>query len=397
MFQSQFAKFYQCEGYRVNSLNTDGARAQVELLWDERFKPRCGRCSALMRINRKTRQSALDLPLASADFVAVVYEAVQGFCSGCRRYHTVRPLEIVEHHQATLRLMRRVSHAARWMPLDRICELYSVTPSSAYRYDRYILQTELPAPDLEGLCALLIDEKMIRKGTFITLVLNAHTGELLFLAEGRDQSVLAPFFERLTPAQKQGILAVGLDRSASYRAAVEKHLPQAEIVLDKFHLVANYHEVIDKVRRRSYAQADQANRAFIKGQRYNLFRNPCHLSPDARSDLKALLEANLDLNTLYVLREEFKRIWTYSYRKCAENCLVGWARLAIDSGIRELQRFAEGLLEVKDQITSYCKHRITSARIEAFNSVISKVIHKCCGVSNLDYLFLKLRQESLQN
>jgi len=32
---------------------------------------------------------------------------------------------------------------------------------------------------------------------------------------------------------------------------------------------------------------------------------------------------------------------------------------------------------------------------EAFNNIVSRVLHKACGVSNLDYLFLKLRQESL--
>jgi transposase len=70
--------------------------------------------------------------------------------------------------------------------------------------------------------------------------------------------------------------------------------------------------------------------------------------------------------------------------------------LAIDAGISELTRFAKGLLAVKEQIVSYCKHRITSARIESFNAAIQRVIQKACGVSNLDYLWLKLRQISLQ-
>jgi transposase len=57
---------------------------------------------------------------------------------------------------------------------------------------------------------------------------------------------------------------------------------------------------------------------------------------------------------------------------------------------------ARGLHEAKEQILNFCQHRITSARIEAFNTIVSRVIHKACGVANLDFLFLKLRQESLQ-
>jgi transposase len=349
-----------------------------------------------MRINRKTRQSALDLALGPAKFVGLLYEAVQGYCRACARYETVRPLGIVEHHQATLRLMRQVSLLSRWLAVERICEVVAVTPASAYRYDRYILQTELPAPRLDGLEALLIDEKYLGKAGFVTLVLNARTGELLWMAEGRGQDALKGFFAKLSPEQKASIVAVGLDRSGANRAAVQEHLPQADIVFDKFHLISNYGEVIDKIRRRTQAQADEAGYTFIKGQRYNLLRNPENLSRAARKQLDLLLAANRDLSAAYLLKDAFKQVWTYTYRKCADKRLTGRIQMAIETGIAELKRFANSLTEAKEQILNFCQHRITSARIEAFNTIVSRVLHKACGVSNLDFLFLKLRQESLQ-
>ena len=148
--QNQLRILYESEGYRMVSMNTDGEGAQVTLLWDERCLPRCGQCGQAMRINRKTRQSALDLALGPVTFVGVLYEAVQGYCRHCGRYETVRPLGIVEQHMATLRLMRQVSLLCRWLPVVRVCEVVAVTPASAYRYDRYILQTELPAEEAEG-------------------------------------------------------------------------------------------------------------------------------------------------------------------------------------------------------------------------------------------------------
>jgi ABC-type branched-subunit amino acid transport system substrate-binding protein len=44
---------------------------------------------------------------------------------------------------------------------------------------------------------------------------------------------------------------------------------------------------------------------------------------------------------------------------------------------------------------AYLAHRITIGPLEAFNNTVSRIIHRACGVRNLDYLFLKLRQESL--
>ena len=380
----------------MENLNTDGERAQVNVVWDDRCRPRCTTCGQAMRLNRKTPQSALDLPLGCASVVMVLYEAVQGFCTRCGHYETVRPLEIVEHHRATRRLMRQVSLLCRWLPTLQVCQVLPITPATAWRYDRFILQTELPEPNLEGLEALLIDEKHLGRSGFITLVLNARSGELLYLAEGRGKDALAGFFARLSPEQKAHILAVGLDRSGAYRRAVEHHLPHADIVLDKFHLVANYNEVIDKVRRRTYHEAERGARSFIKGQRYNLFRNPQNLSSTGRKELKELLAANEELHMVYLLKDYLKQVWTYTYRRCAEKTLLGWIAIALDSGVRELTRFAKGLEEAQEQILSFCKHRITSAKIEAFNNIVSRVIHKACGVSNLDYLFLKLRQESLQ-
>jgi len=149
------------------------------------------------------------------------------------------------------------------------------------------------------------------------------------------------------------------------------------------------------VRRRSYYEASRSRRSFIKGQRDNLFRNPENLSSTGRKELHVLLKANHDLNTVYLLKDCLKQVWTYTYRKCAEKTLLGWIQIALESGIRELVRFAKGLDHAKDQILSFCNHRITSARIEAFNNTVSRVLHKACGVSNLDYLFLKLRQELL--
>jgi len=99
--RNQLWALYESEGYRVEDVNTDGERAQVTLLWDQRFRPRCGQCQKPMRINRKTRQSALDLPLGPARFVGLLYEAVQGFCRPCGRSETVRPLGIVEQHWPT--------------------------------------------------------------------------------------------------------------------------------------------------------------------------------------------------------------------------------------------------------------------------------------------------------
>jgi len=47
-------------------------------------------------------------------------------------------------------------------------------------------------------------------------------------------------------------------------------------------------------------------------------------------------------------------------------------------------------------VLNFCKHCITIGPRDRFNNTVSCIIHRACGVTNLDYLFLRLRQESLE-
>ena len=105
------------------------------------------------------------------------------------------------------------------------------------------------------------------------MVLNGETGELLHMAEGKKKESLESFFEKLTEAQRAGIVAVGIDRAASYQSAVETWLPNADIVYDRFHLVANVSPAVDEVRRGLCRQADKAEGKVLKGKRFLVLAN----------------------------------------------------------------------------------------------------------------------------
>ncbi len=75
---------------------------------------------------------------------------------------------------------------------------------------------------------------------------------------------------------------------------------------------------------------------------------------------------NEDLNQAYILKDMLKQLWTYTYQACASRFLDKWIELATDTGVGELKRFAKGLNRAREGLLSYCQHRITSAKIEAF-------------------------------
>ena len=386
-------------GWVIDNIDIEweASEAIVHLRRDGRIHQiRCSQCHFTMGKMREKERTVHDLPLGAIS-VRLRFTARQGKCSSCGHFETFTLPGLAPKAQATDRLKQHVSHLCRFMPGDKVPEFIAISHDTARRWDKEVLMKTLPAPRLDGIRALLIDEKSIGKGHhYLTVVLNADTGETLFLGEGKRKATLDRFLSSLTLKQRACIQCVGIDRGGSYKASVKEHLPDADIVYDKFHIIAHYNEVIDKIRRREWRQAEEEDKPFIKGQRFNLFRNVENLTPKRETSLHELLSMNEDLNQAYILKDMLKQLWTYTYQACASRFLDKWIELATDTGIGELKRFAKGLNRAREGLLSYCQHRITSAKIEAFNGVIKRIVYKACGYNDLEYLYLKIRQEALK-
>lgn len=397
MYVRGIRTLFRFSGYVVSKISMSGDFVQVNLRRDSRCRLACPACGATMARNRTKLQTARDMPWGPARIVMIVYEAIQGRCSACGGFSTIHPGGIDDHARATRRLMEFVSRLARHLPLTAVKEVAGIDDATAFRWDLAILQHTLPAPKLDDLRVLLIDEKAIRKHHgYVTLVMNGITGELLYLAEGKKKESLQGFFEKLSKEQKASILAVGMDRAGAYREVVKDQLPNAKIVFDKFHLIANYHAVIDEVRRDEWRKASREHKDVIKGQRYNLFRNAANRTAEQTQSLMNLLHMNRNLAVCYILKDAFRKLWDYKYPAAAAKYFTKWVQYTMVSGVEALREFGRKLTKYKDEILNFCRHPVTTGPLEAFNNTVSRIVHRACGIRSLDYLFLKLRQESLE-
>lgn len=385
------------EGYVVHKITMSGQIVQVNLRRDGRRRLRCAACGGRMNVHRTLIQTARDLPMGTAMHVLVTYPAIQGRCKACGGFSTVRPGGIDDHARATRRFMELVSRLARHLPLTAVKEIVGIDDATAYRWDKAVLERKLPPPKLDDLRVLLIDEKAVRKHHgYVTLVMNGITGELLHMAEGKKKESLQSFFDKLSKAQKASIVAVGMDRAGAYYEVVKDQLPDAKIVFDKFHLIANYHAVIDEVRRAEWRKAKGQYKDVIKGQRYNLFRNASNRTAAQTQSLKNLLRMNRNLAVCYILKDAFRKLWDYKRLGPAARYFNTWVNYTAVSGVAALRAFGRRLVKFKQEILNFCKHPITTGPLEGFNNTVSRIVHRACGVRSLDYLFLKLRQLSLE-
>lgn len=384
------------KGYVVTRISFEEVGAQINLEFDKRCGPRCPECAAKLPRNKVGRRAVMDSPMPHGAIVMLTFPTVQGLCRNCDRFVTTCPVEVHPSCHATWRLMRLVSAWASLATNSEVAAMFEISDGTVRRYDKIVLASDTPPPLLDGITKLLIDEKSVRKGHgYVTVVLNGDTGELLHMAEGKKRESLDAFFEKLTDEQRGSIVAVGIDRAGSYQASIETWLPHADIVYDRFHLVANVNQAVDEVRRSLCREVDKEQAKLLKGKRFLVLANQDKLDDNGVAKLKELLSANEPLAKAYTLKEQFRALFGYCRQGWAQRALSNWCAMAEASGLVPFQRLARGFLKQSARVCGFVKHGLTSGLIEGFNNLIARIIHKACGMRDLDYLELKLRHRSV--
>ena len=164
-------------------------------------------------------------------------------------------------------------------------------------------------------------------------------------------------------------------------------------MFDLFHVVANFSRVIDKVRNREYRKASKEDKAVFKGAKYLLLKNRRNVRKQShRNQLKKLLALNQAINTVMILKEKLKHIWTYRSRSWAAKALDHWCDLARSLNIRSVNTFVNMLQRHRYGIINRCDYPIHTGKLEGVNNKIKVIKRKAYGFHDLRYFTLKIYQ-----
>ena len=170
-------------------------------------------------------------------------------------------------------------------------------------------------------------------------------------------------------------------------------MPQAKIVFDLFHVVAQFNRVIDKVRNSEYRKAAEENKAVFKGAKYLLLKNRKNICLQSqREQLKQLLELNEVINTVMILKEQLKHIWSYLSKSWANKAIDHWLALAKSLKHPALNSFAKMLNRYRYGIVNHCDYPIHTGKLEGVNNKIKVIKRKAYGYHDLRYFTLKIYQ-----
>ena len=290
------------------------------------------------------------------------------------------------YSRITYRLEWRICALCQNMTQKAAAEILMMAKSTLSDLLHRIITRVRDGHKIRGLVTLGADEVSFCKGRkFATLVYDLDRSRVLWVGLGKSRETIDRFFnECLSKGQKARILWASCDMSRAYTEAIKHHCPNATLVIDRFHVVKALNGAVDEVRKEEWRALDAEGRRAIKGLRWLLSMHSRNRTNGHTRFLNTLRNSNRRIHRAWVLKDEFERIWNYSYRASAEKFLKRWITAALRSRIPSLRQFVGTLRNHFDNIVAFTDRNLTNAVGEGLNRIVRIVKNRASGYRNLD-------------
>lgn len=263
-------------------------------------------------------------------------------CNDCSSTFREPFPSVFDSHQMTYRLYDQIRRDAFRRPFNAVAANsgFSATTIAAI-FDEYAAELEAHRGPVVAPRVLGIDEKHIvhaKRGVFVDI----ETGQLLEMTADNTEHTVKRTIENMVDYD-ENIKIVTMDMSGGYRSWVHDILPNAKIVVDKYHVIQDMSLKVKRTKSilsdyliRQVAQIpDAAERAhkqnvlkLFTGSQYLFKYNHQRLSSQNEANMADLCSTFPEINHLRLLKEGIERIYEATERKEAKRRIDAWLALA---------------------------------------------------------------------
>jgi transposase len=345
--------------------------------------PECDRRGKIVRIQNKGRKWK-DLCVNGIK-VIFIYRPKEIVCETHGRVQENIPWSD-PFSRNTLRFEYALLYYCKQMTQKSVCEILKISSSTLSDILHRIVTRERSNSKIRGLKFIGADEISYKKGhKYATIVYDLETSAVVWAGKGKGSETLETFLkENLSQYQRDQVQIVCCDMGESYISAFKKNLPNAQLVLDRFHIVKALNEAMDEVRKDEWRRVSKGDKKFYKGLRWMLFRSSANRSRKESTTIQELKKSNNRIYRAWLLKDEFEAFWDYTYRGSAEKYLKSWITRALKSRIEPMRRVANTLKKYSQEILAFIDTRITNAKAEGVNRIIKIVKNRASGFRTLE-------------
>jgi transposase len=230
-----------------------------------------------------------------------------------------------------------------------------------------------------------IDEKSFGRGQdYISVLTDLDESRVLEVSQGRDTAAADKLWSTLSDDQKLNVEAVAMDMWQAFRNSAQTHVPDADIVHDRFHISKYLNEAVDKVRRQEHKALQQDGDDTLTGTKQLWLYNPENMSDEHWQQFEHVKDVELKTSRAWAIREQFRWFWEYQYAGNAKKFFGRWYSWASRSRLEPVKKVATMLKKHLPNILTWFRHRISNGPAEGFNSRIQSIKAMARGFRNFD-------------
>lgn len=212
-----------------------------------------------------------------------------------------------------------------------------------------------------------IDEIHIIKKPRCVLT-NIEHQTVIDMLDNRNKSTLLRYFTKRQDRSR--IEFVAMDMWRPYKETVGTMIPDATIVIDKFHVIKMANESLERARKSIRSQLTPQQRRGLLKDRFVLLKRKHELTDAEYLRYSGWVLNYPEMGEAYELKESFFNIWNSRTRDEAQQAYYAWLRLVSP----EMKQYFDPLIKAMgnwhNEIFAYFDHPITNAYTESLNNLI---------------------------
>jgi transposase len=269
------------------------------------------------------------------------------------------------------------------MPFAAVSRIVGESPHRVLAVCEKYVQMACALADHSDVTSLAIDETSRAKGhNYVTLAADADARRVVFVTDGHDAKTIKELASYLEDhgCPAQNITQTSIDMSPAFISGVSKHLPNARITFDKFHVIGHASAAVDKMRR-----IEQKTDKSLKGMRWTLLKDTSKLKPEAAADLNALIAKMTVKRTAraWSYKEQLREILQRKQINVVRAMLERWCMCVMRSKVDPMKEVAKMIRRHLEGIVAWTQTRQTNGFLEAINGLFQASKRRARGFTRL--------------
>jgi transposase len=341
--------------------------------------PECFRRSRIVRTMPKERIWR-DIKICGM-IVCLHYTPREISCSTHGRRQENIPWAAIDA-QVTFRFEVLALHYCKAMTQLQAAQLLGISKSTLSDILHRTIERLRHNHHIRALKTIGVDEVAYHKGKrYATVVYDLDRGVVVWIGKGKGRETIDDFFQNhLSDFQRGNIRFASCDMSQTYIGAIKQWCPNAQLVLDRFHIVKALNDALDDVRMQEWnALKGSAKAKTVKGLRWLLYKHPSTRTKSQTRTLNELKKSNRRIWRAWVLKDEFQRLWEFSYIGAAEAFISKWMASAKRSRLQPIISFVKTISKHLPAVLAFIPSKLTNAAAEGINRIIGIVRNRASG------------------